>query len=119
MGEEAEAAIRMKNNSRSPPLLTLGDNKIENWKRFKQRWNNYCLLSDVSKADRTLQVARLENSFDDDTLKLLDGFHFATPADERTTAEILEAFDRHVIGITNDTQERYILAVASKKLSLQ
>ena len=71
----------------------------------------------MSKADRTLHVAHLKNSLDDDALKLLGGFHFATPVDERTTAEILEAFDRHVIGITNETQERYILAVAGKKLS--
>ena len=52
-------------------------------------------------------MAQLENCLADDALKVLEGFHFNTPAEEYTTTEIIDAFDNYVIGQTNKTLERY------------
>ena len=60
-------------------------------------------------------MAQLENCLADDALKVLDGFHFNTPAEERTTKEIIDAFDNYVIGQTNETLRDTDLAHASKK----
>ena len=104
---EDDTAAQFRKNARPPPPFTLGEDKCENWKRFKQRWNNFCLISNFSKIDRAIQVAQLENCLADDALKVLDGFHFNTPAEQRTTKEIIDAFDNYVIGQTNETLERY------------
>ena len=37
-----------KMNVRPPSPLELGSNKIEQWRLFKRRWNNYVLLSNLS-----------------------------------------------------------------------
>ena len=56
---------------------------------------------------RKLQIAQLQNCLGDDALKLLDGFKFDTPNEERTVKEVLDAFEEYVIGQVNETLERY------------
>jgi len=43
----------------------------------------------------------------DDALKLLEGFKFDTPYEERTVKQILDAFEEFVVGQVNETLERY------------
>lgn len=103
-----EAAIAsIRKNAKPPPPLTLTDNRIEQWKTFKARWDNYALLSSFDKVPRDLQVAQLQNCLGDEALKMLSGFKFNTPAEERTVDEILTTFEKFVIGQVNETLERY------------
>ena len=103
-----EAALSAIRRSAKPPqVLCLGDAKVENWKVFKQRWENYSLLSALDKVPRDLQVAQLENCLGDEALKAMSGFKFTTPDDQRTVKEILDEFERFVIGQVNQTLERY------------
>ena len=75
-----------KLNVRPPSPLELGSNKIEQWKLFKRRWQNYALLSELSSKSREFQVALLENCMSDDALRIYEGFTFTTADDVRTTA---------------------------------
>ena len=54
-----------------------------------------------------IQVAQLQNCLGDEALKALSGSHFTTPENQRTTAEIVAAFETFVIGQVNETLERY------------
>ena len=56
---------------------------------------------------RSYQVAMLENSLGDETMRLYDGFQFVTLQEYRTTTEILTAFDEFAVGEANETFERY------------
>lgn len=102
-----EALISIRKNARPPPPLVLGENKVEEWKTFKSRWDNYVLLSSIDKVPNELQLAQLQNCLGDDALKMLSGFKFDTAERDRTVKEVLDEFERFVIGQVNETLERY------------
>ena len=107
---QALALSNLRKNARPPSQLLMGDNKVENWKTFKARWDNYVLLSDLSVINRKLQVAQLENCLGDDALKAMSSFKFETPEGERIVKEILKAFEEYIVGELNETLERYKFA---------
>jgi len=99
------ALINLRRSARPPPPLNFTEDKVEAWKRFKTRWGSFMLLSSLETVDRKLQIAQLQNCLGDDALKLLDGFKFDTPNEERTVKEVL--VEEYVIGQVNETLERY------------
>ncbi len=102
-----EAVLAIRKNARPPPPLVLGDNKIENWKVFKARWQNYALLASLSEVPNELQVAQLHNCLGDDALKAMAGFEFQSTEANRTVEEIISSFETFVVGQVNETLERY------------
>ena len=88
--------------------LELGSNKIEQWRLFKRRWNNYVILSNLSVKPREFQVALLENCLSDDVLRTYEGFNFSTPESQKTTLEIIDKFEHYAVGEVNETFERYV-----------
>ena len=49
----------------------------------------------------------LENSHGDEAMQLYEGFKFPTPDAQRTTEEIIQAFDEFAIGESKETFEHY------------
>ena len=91
-----------------PQQFSLGANVLESWKIFKQRWETYTVLSELSKKPRNVQVALFVHTLADDALKVFNGFQFNTPQDNRTVGEIISKFDDFVVGEVNETYERYL-----------
>ena len=99
--DDAQPAVEARNSgapARPPQPLVLGPNKAESRKIFRRRWSNYCTLSDIAAKPRNYQVAMQEHSLGDETMRLYDGFQFATPQEHRITTDILETFDEFAIG---------------------
>ena len=92
---------------RPPPPLDIEHNAAENWKLFKQKWNFYSILTNLSARAPMYQVALLLHSLGDDALRVYNGFRFATPDENRTVDEIIDQFDRFAIGEVNETYERF------------
>ena len=86
MSTESNQEVKM--NVRPPSPLELRSNKIEQWRLFKRRWNNYVLLSNLSVKPREFQVALLEMGLSDDVLRTYEGFNLSIPDSYRTTLEI-------------------------------
>ena len=95
-------------NVKLPLPLSLNDSKSDSWKIFKKRWNNFSLLSQLDTKQRELQVAMFENCLADDAIRLLNGFSFTTPEDERTVQQIMDKFEAYAVGEINDTMERFL-----------
>ncbi len=49
-----------------------------------------------------------ENCLADDAIRLLNGFSFTTPEDERTVQQIMDKFEAYAVGEINDTMERFL-----------
>ena len=96
--------------AKPPNPLSLSGNKLQAWKLFKRRWDNYVIITELGTKPMKTQIARLENCLDDDALEILEGFSFTTEDANRTVTEILTAFEHYCIGETNETVERYNLA---------
>ena len=76
---------------------------------IQKRWTNYYeTLSGIGKAPREVQVAMFENCLDDEALRVLDGFAFDTPENQRTVKELTTAFESYALqGDIHETLERY------------
>ena len=110
VGGEAHQAVFNLGSIKPLPQLTLKENKIENWKLFKKRWDNYVMLIGLGRKDRQFQVAMFENCLADDAMKTLSGFSFDTSDANRTNEpnEITAKFQQYAIVEVNDTMERFI-----------
>ena len=92
---------------RPPQALCIDQNTTENWKLFKQKWQLYTTLTDLTKQPATYQVALLLHSLGDDALRVYNGFKFDKPEADRTVKGIIERFDTYAIGEVNETYERF------------
>ena len=98
-----------------PSPLNLDSNISDNWKIFKQKWENYTIITELDKQEQKYQVALLQHTIGDDALRIYNSFTFETPSEQRTIKEILEKFDTYAIGEINETYERYIFNKRDQK----
>ena len=94
-------------NPPSPPIFN-GVHVKESWKLFKQKWENYCIITQLTNHPRQYQVALLLHAVGDEGLRIYNGFTFETQADARTTNEIIAKFDNFAVGEINETYGRFV-----------
>ena len=92
-------------NIRLPDQLHLGENAVKNWKIFRQRWESYVLLTSVDQQDLAKQKAIFINCLDDESLEAYNTLELTA---ESTINEVLQAFEKFVLGECNETYERFI-----------
>ena len=94
-----------------PPAPLITDSKYlrKNRKIFKQKWNNYKILTALNQHPREYHVALLLHTLGDDALRIYNGLSFDTPEDMRTVDQRVTAFELLPIGEVNETYECYIL----------
>ena len=93
---------------RPPQPLNFDSNVAENWKIFKQKWNNYAIIAKLNTQEEPYRVALFLHTLGDEALKVFNGFKFETPEANRTVGEIIEQFEKFAVGETNETYERYV-----------
>lgn len=87
-----------------PNAFIIDDNVAEGWRLFKQRWETYALLTDVSKRDNEVQIALFVNCLSDDALKVYNGF----TSKDTNLPDIIKEFQKFAVGETNVTYERFM-----------
>ena len=94
-------------NLQPPTNLDLSDNhRAENWKTFKQRWNNYSILTQLDRQPEEYKVALFLYSVGNETVKSFNTFDL-TDAEQGNLKAIIAAFDKFAVGEKNETYERY------------
>ena len=78
---------------------------FKNWKIFRQRWESYVLLTSVDQQDLAKQKAIFINCLDDESLEAYNTLELTA---ESTINEVLQAFEKFVLGECNETYERFI-----------
>ena len=89
-----------------PQPFTLQNTTAANWRLFKQRWDNYSVLTNLHAKSQTLQVALFLHCLADDALAIYNGFSF--PSNEPTCDDIIAKFNDFAIGELNTSYERYV-----------
>ena len=90
-------------------LISSDSSLMDNWKLFKQKWQDYSVLVKLDEQPREYQVALLCQALGDAARRVYNGLRFNTTEEERTTREIITAFDTFAIGEVNETIERRLL----------
>ena len=91
-----------------PKTLDTTTNIAENWKQFKQIWENYAIITNVTAQTKQYRIALFLHCLGPDAMKKYNGMQFAGETDRRTLSKIIEKFDEFTIGEVNETYQRYI-----------
>lgn len=91
-----------------PKPLDTTTNITENWKQFKQIWENYAIITNLTAQTEQYRVALFLHCLGPDAMKIYNGMQFANETDRRNLSKIFEKFDEFTIGEVNETYEPYI-----------
>lgn len=92
-----------------PLILEPAKNRAANWKIFKQKWDNYSIITRLDAQTADYQMAVFLHSIGDDALRIYNGFDFTTTNGKpENVTQITEKFKTFAIGTVNETHERYV-----------
>jgi hypothetical protein len=95
-------------NIRLPdPLSITGSDVADNWRRFREQWDNYVLAADLEDASSEKQAAILLTCVGGEAYDVFRSFEFASAADRKKIDKVTEAFENFCVGQVNVTYERY------------
>ena len=87
-----------------PPVpLDTTKNIIENWKTFKQSWENYSVIMNINTQPEAYKVALFLHCIGPEAVKIYNGLSFETPEEKGTLSNIIAKFNDFTIGKTNKT----------------
>ena len=92
--------------------------KKENWRNYKQQWNNYAMITNLEKQSEEYKIAMFLYSIGPDAVRLCEFTMHAfnmTDDQRKSLKSIIEAFDTYTNGSTNETYERYQFNSRSQK----
>ena len=104
----APRPVMMRSNIPLPPKLETKRNLAENWKIWKQIWESYEIVSNLVKQEDIYRVATFITCIGANALEIYNGLPFESEAHRKNMANIMELMEKHCIGTTNVTYERYI-----------
>lgn len=89
------------------PLQISKGNPSQNWKRFKQKWNNYELAIGISTKDDKIRVATLLTVIGDEALDVYNAFTWDDETHKVKIDKVLEQFVKFCEPRKNTIYERY------------
>ena len=90
------------------PLQLSKGNSSQNWKRFKQKWNNYELATDIAGKDDQVRVATFLTVIGDEALDVYNAFTWDSDEDKVKMDKVLEQFEKFFEPQKNTIYERYL-----------
>ena len=92
----------------SPPSpLVVDVNTADNWKMWRQTWENYCIIAGLGTQPEDYKCALLLHSIGTDALGIYNGFKFTEGEDRNKMADIITKFEQHFLGQTQEFFERF------------
>ena len=98
-----------------PDKLSMTGNAAENWKIWKQRWNNYVIVAGLTAQSPSYKIALFLHCIGEDALRIYNAFKFDNAIDRNNLEMIIKKFDEYTIGELNETYERYIFNSRNQK----
>ena len=83
-------------------------NIAENWKTYKQVWNNYAVITSLDSRTEEFRVALFLHCIGQDALRIYNGLPFADETERQSMESIFQKFDHFTLGEVNETYERYV-----------
>lgn len=91
-----------------PGPLKINGEIADNWKTYKQIWENYSIITNLKNQSQEYQVALFLHCIGPDALKIYNGLSFVNDDERKRLDKIFEKFDEYTIGEINETYERYV-----------
>ena len=89
------------------PFNANAKDAAEEWKMWRQMWDNYCVLTNLASQTESYQTALLLHSIGTEGVRIYNGMKFDDAADMQICSKILEKFDSHFLGQCQEFFERF------------
>ena len=119
MMEPVEALLRMLNLQRAshqcfikfphlnPLALRPSGEVAENWELWKEKYNNYFVISRLDRESSPYQLAMFKHTIGDDALKVIKTFSYTEGEDSGNWRVVMDKMGKYCIGEVNEIYERY------------
>ena len=99
-----------------PKYLDLkhGREVAENWKLWKEKFNNYFVISRLDRETPEFQLAMFKHTIGDDGLKVIKTFNYAEGENSGDWRVVMEKMEKHCVGEVNEIYERYCFNMRDK-----
>ena len=78
-----------------PKPLEIDGDRAEHWKMWKQRWENYCVITGLNNQPEDDKCALLLHSIGIEAMGIYTGMQFGKGEDHNKMADILAKYDQH------------------------
>jgi hypothetical protein len=102
------AAVGLQGNIPFPPKLDMKGPLATNWKRWKQIWDSFEIVSKLKNADKEYRTATFITCIGPDAMDVFNGLPFANEGEKKDIDKVIELMDKFCIGETNELYESYI-----------
>ena len=97
----------MPMNIPMPPNLKLETNLPNNWKVWRQLWDNYSIVAMLEQQSEKYQIATFLTAIGQDAIVVYNALPLSD-VHRKKLCSIIDAFEKYAIGDLNDTYERYV-----------
>ena len=91
----------------APNPLDVDGDRDDNWKIWKQRWDNYCIITGLLDQPEDYKCAMLLHSIGIEAMRIFNGLNFSDGEDRNNMADVIKKFDQHFLGQTQEFFERF------------
>ena len=91
----------------APKPLDVDGDRADNWKIWKQRWDNYCIITGLLDQPEDYKCAILLHSIGIEAMRIFNGLKFSDGEDRNNMADVIKKFDQHFLGQTQEFFERF------------
>ena len=88
--------------------MEMAGSLAENWRRWRQIWDSFEIISNLRNCDNTYRVATFITCIGTDALDVYNGLPFETEEDKKDMEKILDLMETYCIGELNVIYERYV-----------
>ncbi|XP_064637858.1 uncharacterized protein K02A2.6-like [Lineus longissimus] len=88
--------------------LDVKGNLSQNWKRWKQVWNSYEIVTNLRVQSDEYRTATFVTCVGPEALEIYNSLPFEEEEDKQDITKIIDLMENHCLGLTNTIYERYI-----------
>ena len=105
-----QPAVYLSHNISPPQPLDLRNSgeAAENFNLWKEKYNNYFIISRLENESPAFQLAMFKHSVGDEALKVIKTFGFNEHENSGDWKVVMAKLEAHCIGKVNETFERYV-----------
>ncbi|UYV72940.1 K02A2.6-like [Cordylochernes scorpioides] len=105
------------NNLPPPSAFTIDQNDPNKWPKWRKKFENYIIASDLNSKTIQQQRAILLHIIGDSALEIYNTFGFEENAQSPTIKDILDKYDQYFRPFKNTIYKRYIFFTCEQKLN--
>jgi len=79
----------------------------KNWKLWKEKYNNYFVISRLDQESPQYQLAMFNHTISNEALKVIKTFSYTEGKDSNNWRVVMAKMEKHCIGEVNEIYERY------------